>query len=75
MRVIAVGVAAALSLVLSIPARADSDDQTTAEVCGAYNLGLSQDEIRQGLQRNDGRFNEWRAWRSTNWPIIRGDCG
>ncbi|MEO8813746.1 MAG: hypothetical protein ABI307_06970 [Mycobacterium sp.] len=28
-----------------------------------------------GLQSNDGRINEWQAWRDTNWPIINGEGG
>lgn len=66
-----------VTLAVAAPARADypSDPGTTQEVCGAYNLGVPQDQIAQGLQRNDARMNEWRAWHSTNWPIIEGDCG
>jgi hypothetical protein len=67
----------ALAITLAAPAHADPDDptnDTTKEVCGAFNLGLPPDQIAQGLQRNDGRFNRWRAWNSTIWPIIEGDC-
>lgn len=47
----------------------------TDEVCGGFNLGMSPDQIRQGLQRNDGRENPWAAQRDSAWPIITGRCG
>lgn len=54
--------------------KAVDDDTTTDTVCTGFNLGMSPDQIAGGLQRNDGRINEWQAWRDTTWPIIEGDC-
>lgn len=69
-------VLAVLALASPATAHADTDDPGTGpEVCGAFNLGVPPDQIAQGLQRNDGRYNYWRAQHDTIWPIITGACG
>lgn len=73
-RIAAIAIAAGL-IALAPPAHADPDDDTSKEVCGAYNLGVPQDQIPDRLHANDHRINEWQAQRDTNWPIINGDCG
>ena len=50
-------------------------DDPTNEVCTGFNLGMSPGQIAGELERNDGRYNVWRAWRTTVWPIINGACG
>jgi hypothetical protein len=67
-----VGAACAATVIAAGPARADHDP--TPEVCGAFNLGVPPDQIAQGLERGDGRYNYWRAQQSTIWPIIEGQC-
>jgi hypothetical protein len=54
----------------------DDDDggDTKDTVCQAFNQGMTPDQIAGGLQRNDGRINEWQAWRDTAGPIVSGDC-
>jgi hypothetical protein len=52
----------------------DDDPNTTQQVCTGFDLGMSPNQIQQGLQRNDGRNNYWKAWRDSHWPIIEGDC-
>lgn len=78
-RLTAAGIAASLLLTLCPMAHADPDDGddpgTGREVCGAYNLGVPQDQIPDRLRANDHRINEWQAQRDTNWPILQGDCG
>lgn len=71
-----IALAAAAVITGTGTARADDDDtNTTQTVCTGFNLGMSPDQIAQGLQRNDGRYNYWRAQQATIWPIISGDCG
>lgn len=77
--------AVALALALAAPAAADPDDDdpgtsnpgdsTDAEVCGAFNLGVSPGDIPGMLQRNDGRWNYWRGVQRTRQDIIEGQCG
>jgi hypothetical protein len=53
----------------------DSDDGgDTDTVCRAFDQGMTPDQIAGGLQRNDGRINEWQAWRDVTGPIVAGDC-
>lgn len=51
---------------------AHADPTTTDEVCAAFKLGLSPDEIAQRLGQYDANY--WQAQRATVWPIIEGDC-
>ncbi|HEU4362022.1 MAG TPA: hypothetical protein VFR27_11000 [Mycobacterium sp.] len=76
-RKIAVIAAVPASLMFAVPAYPDGGgyDDPTSEVCGGFNLGLSPEQIAEGLRRNDARYNYWRAWHTTIWPIIDGDCG
>lgn len=72
---IAAALLSMLVLAAPAPAHADDDPGTGPEVCGGFDLALSPSEIAQGLQRNDGRYNYWRAQHDSTWPIITGDCG
>jgi hypothetical protein len=74
MKTLIAAITAAAALLLAPAAQADDPDPTTT-VCTGFNLGMTPDQIAQGLQRNDGRYNIWRAYRTTLWPIIEGDCG
>jgi hypothetical protein len=50
-------------------------DSTTDTVCTGNRLGMTPDQIAQGLQRAGGQTNYWQAWRETWIPIVEGDCG
>lgn len=54
---------------------AAAEPSTNDEVCGAFNMGESSEQIIERLRRNDARYNYWRARDSTVWPILEGDCG
>lgn len=74
MKTLIAAMIAAAALLLAPAAHADDPDPTTT-VCTGFNLGMTPDQIAQGLERNDGRYNVWRAYRTTLWPIIEGQCG
>jgi len=66
------------------PAWADPDDESspsggpdnsTSEVCTAFNLGVPGSEIPGRLGANDGRLPYWVAQQKTAWPILNGECG
>ena len=61
------------SALLGAPAAAAGPD-VTSEVCTAWNLGESQEQIYEQLQRNDHRITPQDAWSKTNWAILDGDC-
>jgi hypothetical protein len=70
--------AVALATALAAPAYADPDDDsdnTTNEICGAFDMGVPPADIPGRLGANDGRENYWTAQRQSAWPIIEGDCG
>jgi methionine-rich copper-binding protein CopC len=54
----------------------DGDDGSKqSQVCTGFDLGMSPDQIQQGLQRNDGRETPYQAWKDSTWAIINGACG
>ncbi|MGO9101999.1 MAG: hypothetical protein ACLP9Y_22090 [Mycobacterium sp.] len=57
---------------LAVAPAAHADDRQV--VCTGYRLGMTPDQIAQGLQRAGGQINEWQAWRETWVPIVEGDC-
>jgi hypothetical protein len=71
-----VAAAFALALALAAPAHADPDDNdTTQQICGAFDLGVPPGDIPGRLGQNDGRWNYWRAQQKTRDTIIEGGCG
>lgn len=66
--------ALAIQVPLWFAAPATAEPSTTDTVCGAFRMGESPEQIMQRLQRNDARFNYWRARDATVWAILDGDC-
>jgi hypothetical protein len=75
MRYLFVALACAGLLGFAPVAHADPDDDTTAEICGAFNLGVPPGDIPGRLGQNDSRWNYWRAQQRTSQTIISGECG
>jgi hypothetical protein len=52
----------------------DDSDDTTQQICTAFDLGVPPADIPGRLGANDGRQNYWRAQRETEQATVGGGC-